>query len=326
MTRWGIIGPGGIAERFARAMSGVPDGEILAVASRSLDRANAFGDRHGVARRYDDERALADDSGVDAVYIATPHARHMDDTLLCLEAGKAVLCEKPLSLNQAQGRRMVDAAASAGLFLMEAVWSRYLPAYRALGEALAAGRIGTPLQVDADFGFRVPVDPSHRLFDPAQGGGALLDLGIYPIQLCTLVLGPVAHAAGEGQLGSTKVDEIVAAVLRHERGGLGVIKAAITLQLACTARISGTDGWIDLPTFMHCPESLTVQPAGGVAETIDCPIEGDGFQYEIVEVHRCLGQGLLESPTMPLVESLALAAVMDDIRSQIGVHYPGEEL
>jgi predicted dehydrogenase len=324
MVRWGIIGPGGIADRFAKAMTRVVDGEIVAVASRSLGRADAFGDRHGVARRYDDPRALVDDDAVDAVYIATPHARHMADTLLCLDAGKAVLCEKPFSLNQAQGRRMVDAAAAAGLFLMEAVWSRYLPAYRALGEVLAAGRIGTPLQVDADFGFRVPVDPSHRLFDPAQGGGALLDLGIYPIQLCTLVLGPVAHAAGEGQLGSTRVDELVAAVLLHQRGGLGVIKAAITLELACTARISGTDGWIDLPAFMHRPESLTVHAAGAAAETIDCPVEGDGFQYEIEEVHRCLEQGLLESPAMPLAETLALAAVMDDIRSQIGVRYPGE--
>ena len=325
MIRWGIIGPGKIAARFARSMTVVDDGRIVAVASRSAERAGAFADEFDIAGRYDDVRALVDDPDVDAVYVATPHSRHEADTVRCLEAGKHVLCEKPIALNAAQAGRMIAAAEAGGRFLMEAVWSRFLPSYRALVHLVSGGRIGTPMQVDADFGFRVPVDPAHRLFDPHQGGGALLDLGIYPLQLCTLVLGPVEHVAAAAVLGTTGVDEQVAAVLRHAGGGLGLAKAAITVPLACTARVSGSDGWIELPAFMHCPTSFTVHASGAAPEVVDCPFEGEGLQFEIVEVHRCIAAGRTESPTMPLAETLALAATMDDIRAQIGLTYPGED-
>jgi predicted dehydrogenase len=324
MIRWGIAGPGGIAARFAGAMTLVEDGQIVAVASRSAERAAAFADRFGVAARHDDYRALAEDPAVDAVYVATPHARHEADTLMYLAAGKHVLCEKPAALNATQARRMVDAAAASGLFLMEAVWSRFLPSYRRLVDVLASGRIGTPLQVDGSFGFRRPVDPAHRLFDPHLGGGALLDLGIYPIQLCTLVLGPIQGLAAGGVLGATGVDEQVAAVLRHERGGLGMIQAAITVPLACTARISGSDGWIDLPAFMHCPTEITVTGSLSAPEVVDCSFEGDGFEFEIVEVHRCIAAGLTESPIMPLADTLGLAEAMDAVRALIGLTYPDE--
>ncbi len=324
MIRWGIAGPGDIADRFAQAMSRVDDGQVVAVASRSADRANVFADRYDVTGRYDDYRALADDPTVDAVYVATPHTRHEADTLMYLDAGKHVLCEKPFALNATQARHMVEAAADAGVFLMEAIWSRFLPSYRTLVEVIGVGRIGTPLQVDADFGRRMPVDPTHRMFDLHQGGGALLDLGIYPIQLCTLVLGPIEHVVAAGILGETGVDEQVAAVLRHERGGIGVVKAAIRAPLTCTARINGTDGWIELPAFMHCPVSFSIGAYGADPEVVDCAFEGDGLEFEIAEVHRCLAAGLTESPTMPLAETVALAATMDDIRSQIGLVYPAE--
>jgi predicted dehydrogenase len=324
MIRWGIAGPGGIAARFAEAMTLVDDGRIVAVASRSAERADAFGDQFDVTGRYDDYRALGDDPAVDAVYVATPHSRHEADTLMYLAARKHVLCEKPLALNAAQVRRMNEAADASGTFLMEAVWSRFLPSYRAVVEVLGSGRIGTPLQVDGSFGFRRPIDPAHRLYDPRLGGGALLDLGIYPIQLCTLVLGPIEHLAAGGVIGPTGVDEQVAAVLRHERGGLGVIQAAITTPLACTARISGSDGWIDLPAFMHCPTSFTVHAGIAEPEVVDASFEGNGYEFEIAEVHRCLAAGLTESPTMPRAESVALAEAMDGIRAQIGLIYPGE--
>jgi predicted dehydrogenase len=324
VIRWGIVGPGKIAVGFADAMARVEGGEVVAVASRSIDRANDFADRYGIAARYDDDRALAEDPDVDVVYVATPHSRHEQDALLHIAAGKHVLCEKPAALNAAQTRRMVEAATAADVFFMEAVWSRFLPSYVALGEVLAAGRIGTPLQVDADFGFVMAVEPTARHFDPLQGGGALLDLGIYPIQLSTFVLGPVARVGAVGRLGETGVDEQVAAVLQHEAGGLGVVKAAITTPLACTARISGSEGWIDLPAFMHCPGSLTVHGGGAPAETIEAPATGNGLDHEIDEVHRCLAEGLTESPGMPAAESIALATVMDDIRAQIGLTYPGE--
>ncbi|ROO87320.1 putative dehydrogenase [Actinocorallia herbida] len=320
MVRWGVVGPGEIAAGFAEAMRWVPDGEIVAVASRSAERAAAFGDRFAVARRYGDYSALAADPEVDVVYVATPASRHEQDTLALLEAGKHVLCEKPFALDAGQARRMAEAARRRGLFLMEAMWSRFLPAYRTLTEVLADGRIGTPLLVEADFGMRWPVQPEHRLFDPRRGGGALLDLGVYPVQLCSLVLGPVEHVVADGLIGETGVDEQVAAVLRHGGGRLGVVKTAIRTVMTCTARIAGTDGSIDLPAFMHCPEALTVTTRTGGTEQIDASYEGNGLRFEIAEVHRCLAEGLTESPVMPINETIAIAAALDAIRAQVLLH------
>jgi predicted dehydrogenase len=323
VIRWGVVGPGAIASGFAEAMAQTDGGTIVAVASRSAERAAAFGDRFSIPSWYADYEALAADPAVDVVYVATPQSRHESHTLLMLEAGKHVLCEKPFALNATQGARMVAQARARGLFLMEAIWSRYLPAYLSLVDLIGEGRIGDPLLVEADFGFRRPLEPDHRLFDLALGGGALLDLGIYPIQLCSLVLGSPQRVVAEGVVGVTGVDEVNAAVLRYAGERMGVIKSAIRVGMACTARISGTDGWIDLPAFMHCPSSLTVTTSGG-SERIEASYEGNGLRFEIEEVHRCLSEGLRESPSMPLDETLDLAATLDAIRAQLGVVYPGE--
>ena len=323
MIRWGVLGPGAIAVGFADAMQLADGGQIVAVASRSAERAGAFGDRFGVPTRYGDYAALAADPDVDVVYVATPHSRHADDTIALLQAGKHVLCEKPFALNASQARRMADTARGRGLFLMEAIWSRFLPAYRSLVEVVGEGRIGEPMLVEADFGFRRPMDPDHRLFRSDLGGGGLLDLGIYPLQLCTLLLGPVEHVAAEGVIGETGVDEQVAAVLRHAGGKLGVIKAALRVNMTCTARVTGTDGAVAIPALMHCPNSITVMSPAGVEE-IDGSYEGNGLRFEIEEVHRCLGDGRMESTVIPLDETVALATTLDSIRSQIGLAFPGE--
>ena len=317
--RWGVAGPGGIANQFADGMTMVEGGCITAVASRSLDRAEAYGERWDVPSRYEGYEALADDPDVDAVYVATPHSRHEQDTLLFLQAGKHVLCEKPFALNADQARRMVESARSRGLFLMEAIWSRFLPAYRVLADVLAEGRIGEPRLVEADFGFRMPVVPEARHFDLHQGGGALLDLGIYPVQLCSLVLGTPDAVHGAGSVGVTGVDEQVAAVLHHPNGALGIVKAAIRTNLTCTARIAGDEGVVELPAFMHCPDHLVVN-----GERIDAAWKGDGLRFQVDEVHRCLAEGLLESPVMPLDETISLATTLDAIRAPLGVVYPAE--
>ena len=322
MIRWGVAGPGGIATDFAEAMQLVDGGEIVAVASRSSERADAFGDRFGIATRYGDYAALADDPDVDVVYVATPQSRHEVDAVLYLKAGKHVLCEKPCALNARQVQRMVDEARRGGLFLMEAVWSRFLPAYRALVDVVGSGRVGELLLVEADFGFSLPFDPDHRLYRADLGGGGLLDLGIYPFQLCALLLGHPEHVVAEGIIGQTGVDEQVAAVLRHRAGALGVVKAGITVGMSCTARIAGSQGVVEIPAFMHCPTSITVRSRGGVEE-IEAPWE-HGLRFEIDEVHRCLAAGLTESPLMTLDESLGLAATLDEIRAQIGLRFPGE--
>jgi predicted dehydrogenase len=323
VIRWGVIGPGAIAVGFADAMQMAEGGAIVAVASRARERADAYADRYGIATRYDDYAALAQDPEVDVVYVATPQSRHVEDTLLMLRAGKHVLCEKPFALNEAQGRRMVDEARGRGVFLMEAIWSRFLPAYRALVDVVRSGRIGEPLLVEADFGFRRPMEPDHRLFRADLGGGGLLDLGIYPLQLCTLLLGPVEHVAAEGVIGETGVDEQVAAVLRHRAGGLGVMKAALRVNLTCSARVSGTEGVLEIPALMHCPNSFRVLTPAGI-DDVDASYEGNGLRFEIDEVNRCLAEGKTESDVMSLDETLALARTLDDIRRQIGLAFPGE--
>jgi predicted dehydrogenase len=315
-VRWGIVGPGSIAGSFAEAMLGVPDGTITAVASRSRERADAFGDRFDVSARYDDINALAADPDVDVVYVATPHSRHAPDTIALLQAGKPVLCEKPFALNADEARTMAAEARRQGLFLMEAIWSRFLPAYRTLTEVLAEGRIGDPLLVEADFGFRMERQPEHRLFDKSLGGGALLDLGIYPIQFSTLVLGPPESVVAQAHIGPTGVDEQLAAILRHRDGALGVIKAAITTTMSGTARISGTLGAIEIPAPMHCPVALDVIVPGRPTERIDAPFEGNGLHHEIQEVHRCLNEGLTESPTLPLSETIMIAETLDAVQDQ----------
>jgi predicted dehydrogenase len=304
-------------------MQWVDGGAITAVASRSAERANAYGDRFDIPTRYGDYGALAADPDVDAVYVATPHSRHEVDTIALLQAGKPVLCEKPFALNAMQAARMAEEARQRGLFLMEAIWSRFLPAYRSLVDVIGEGRIGDPLMVEGDFGFRRPVDPAHRHFAPELGGGALLDLGIYPVQLCTLVLGPVQRVVADGAVGETGVDEVVTALLHHAEDRLGVVKAALRVNMTCTARITGTDGVIDLPAMMHCPDSLTVSSSAGV-ERIDGSYEGNGLRFEIDEVHRCLAEGRTESEVVSLDESIALATVLDSIRAELGVVYPGE--
>jgi predicted dehydrogenase len=322
-VRWGVIGPGAIAVGFADAMTMVEGGEIVAVASRSMDRAAAYAERYRIGARYDDYAALADDPEVDVVYIATPQSRHADDTLMMLRAGKHVLCEKPFALNEAQARRMVDEARERKVFVMEAIWSRFLPAYRSLVEVVASGRIGEPQLVEADFGFRRPMEADHRLFRADLGGGCLLDLGIYPLQLCTLLLGPVEHVAAEGMIGETGVDELVAATLRHGGGRLGVIKSSLRVNMTCGARVAGTEGVIEIPALMHCPNSLRVLTPACVDE-IDASYEGNGLRFEIEEVHQCLAEGRTESDVMPLDETLALARNLDEIRRQIGLVFPGE--
>jgi predicted dehydrogenase len=289
----------------------------MAVGSRTDRNADRFADEWDIPRRHGDYDDLAHDDDVDVVYVATPQSRHSDDACRYLDAGKHVLCEKPMAMTEAEVLRMTASASLAERFLMEAIWSRFLPSYVTLWELLMQGRIGEPNFVEADFGFRMPVDPAHRLFDPARGGGALLDLGIYPLQLASWVLGQPDDVAAAGHIGETDVDETVAATLHHPGGRLAVVKASLRVNLTCTARIVGSEGSIELPAFMHCPDSLTVKDAFGQAEVIDRPIEGEGLRYQVVEVHRCIAEGLPESPVMTLGESARLAATMDTIRDQI---------
>ena len=322
--RWGIASTGGIAASFTRGLALLPDAEVIAVGSRTQESADRFAFEHEIPHRHGSYESLATDADVDVVYIGTPHSRHCDDTLLYLGAGKHVLCEKPFAINHAQATRMAAAARQHQRFLMEAIWSRFLPAYGEIRRLVASGAIGDLKFVEASFGFNAPFDPAHRLFAPELGGGALLDVGLYPVQLAHMLLGAPDDVTATAEIGETGVDEQIAVVMSYADGPMAVAMAAIRAALPSTARIGGKSGVIVVPAMMHHPPYLEVHDTHAKVDRIETPNEGTGLHYQAEEVHRCLRAGLLESAVMPLADSCAIAHTLDRAREQIGLRYPGE--
>ncbi len=322
-VRWGIIGTGNIASKFAAGLQVLDDAELAAVGSRSLETANAFGDKFDVPRRHATYEALAGDPDVDAVYIATPHPMHRDNTILCLGEGKAVLCEKPFAINAIEAREMVDFARARGTLLVEAMWTRFVPVMQKLRELMADGAIGEPRMVCADFGFRAGVNPESRLFNPALGGGALLDVGVYPVSLAHMVFGAPVKIAAVADIGETGVDEQAAMSLLHKGGGVSVLSTAIRTSTPQQAWVIGTEGIIRHHAPWWQGKGLTVK-RGDNEESFDCPYEGNGYNCEAQAVMDCLKAGELESEVMPLDETVAVMETLDEIRSQWGLKYPME--
>jgi predicted dehydrogenase len=324
--RWGILGTGRIATAFAEGLRYLPDAELVAVGSRSSEKATAFGERFQVDRLYGSYDALAHDPDIDIVYIATPHTVHHQPTMLCLDAGKAVLCEKPLAGNARQAREMVDKARSRNLFLMEAMWTRCLPLMIQLRERVAHGIIGEPRLADADFGFRANLDPHHRLFDLSLAGGALLDVGTYGISFASMIFGQPDRISGLATIGETGVDEQSVVILGYPDGQLATITSAIRTTTPQEATVMGTEGFIHLHPFWWKPTRLTISRPGHEDETLEVPFEGDGYNYEAAEAMRCLREGRTESTLVPLDETLANMETLDKIRAQWGLHYPADDV
>ena len=323
-TNWGIIGTGNIAKKFATGLQALPDAKLLAVGSRAQATADAFADQFDAPRRYDSYEALVNDADVQAVYVSTPHHLHMENTLLCLEAGKAVMCEKPFAINAAQAQIMVDKARETGVFLMEAMWTRYLPIIVKLRELLAAGAIGDVRMITADFGYRSGFNPESRTFNPAMGGGALLDVGIYPISLAYMILGQPSRISSMAELGQTGVDEQSAFIFGYEGGEMAVMTTAVRTNTPHEAYILGTNGRIKIHTPWWVGQTMTVSVNGQADEEIHLPLTGNGWNYEAAELMACLQAGKLESEIMPLDESLQIMHTMDEIRAQWGMKYPME--
>lgn len=322
--RWGILGTGQIARAFATGLNDAPGAELAAVGSRTADSARAFASEFGAARHYGDYRSLAADRQIDAIYIATPHTLHAENTIMCLQAGKAVLCEKPFTINHRQAAEVVALARQKNLFLMEAMWTRYLPAIQEAKRLLEQGAIGVPRHVQADFGFAATVGAEHRLRSKELGGGALLDVGIYPLSLAAYLLGEVVDVHAQATLGDTGVDEQTAFVLRHRSGALSTCMCSIVAQSPIVMTISGSAGVLQINAPFFKSQSLTIVDANGAGRTIELPYLGNGYTHEAIEVGRCLRLGMTESPSMPQDETLALMACMDKIRAQCGVRYPAD--
>lgn len=318
---WGIIGPGKIAAKFAAALPLAGNARLQAVASRDLTRARSFAATHNAAQSYDSYEQLAADPGIDVIYIATPHGFHAEHALLCLNHGKAVLCEKPMALNAAQVTEMIAASRHHNAFLMEAMWSRFLPLIRETTALIAAGKIGTVKYIRADFGFLAPFQPTGRLYDLRLGGGSLLDIGIYPLFLCLHLFGKPDQIRAAGHLAPSGADETCHALLTYNDGRSAVISSTLACQTALTAEIAGTEGSIRIPTPWYKNDRLTWNRTGQPEKTIQLEPMVNGFEYQIREVTRCLEAGLIESPAMSHAFSLTMSQTMDVIRQQIGVRY-----
>jgi predicted dehydrogenase len=321
---WGILGPGKIAGKFAFGLRSAMDARLVAVGSRSLEHAEEFGNRFDVPNRHGSYEDLVNDPDVDVIYVATPHTFHKEHTMLCLEAGKAVLCEKPFAINAQEATDMVAVARERGVFLMEAMWARFFPAMDKLRELLCAGTLGEIRQVTADFGFRSNFDPKGRLYNPKLGGGALLDVGIYPVSFASMVFGGqpdemtcLAH------IGETGVDEDTAMVFDYEGGARAILHTSIRLTTPQEARVVGTEGFVRLPQHFWRPEEFTVCTFNK-EELVKCPYEGNGYNYQAMNVMECLRSGRMESDLMPLDESVAIMTTLDRVREQIGLRYPME--
>jgi predicted dehydrogenase len=320
-TRWGILGPGHIAEKFADALSFVEGSTLQAVASRDLARASVFAKRFGASSHYGKYESLASDEQVDVIYIATPHGFHAEQAILCLERGKPLLIEKPLALSASEAEMVMDMACKKGLFVMEAMWTRFLPVIRTAEKLIADKTIGDLKAVVADFCFNGDSRPEGRLYNKRLGGGSLLDVGVYPLSLFQLLLGNPEQVISSCQLSATGVDEVCQAILRYPGGKAAQMISGIIFNSSVTADIIGTEGMIHIPGRWYRSDTLTVDRPGQTLQVLSCPIQYNGFEYQIREVMKCLGEKRLESTLLPHSFILDRFQTMDLIREQCGIHY-----
>jgi predicted dehydrogenase len=322
--RWGIIGTGKIAKAFATGLTALPEAELVAVGSRTAKSANEFADIFGVPHRHASYESLANAPNIDVIYVATPNTLHKENSLLCLQAGKAVLCEKPFTINAAEAEAVIQLARAKELFLMEAMWTRFIPLVGKVRQLLADRAIGDLQMLVADLGFWADFDPLHRVFNPQLGGGALLDLGVYSISLAWMIFGSPSRITSMAQLGESGVDEQAAIIMGYDEGQLAILYTSIRTDTPAEAILMGNKGQIRIHPPMFRPTKLTLSLTGQEDSVIEMPLEGNGYNYQAAEVMRCLQAGKLESDIMPLDETLAIMKTMDQIRVQWGLKYPME--
>ena len=323
---WGIIGPGKIAHKFAQDLEQVSGAKIYAIAGRNQERAQRFADVYQAPHAFDDVSQLLALPDLDVVYIATPHTQHHQYTIQCLEAGKAVLCEKPWAINSREAEDVAALAREKQVFLMEAVWTRFLPTTQKILSLIAEGTIGTVESIQADFGFRVlEPDPESRLFNPALGGGSLLDIGLYPVFLAQLLLGTPEQIHAHARLSETGVDTEMNILLDYGPGQVANLHSTFGAHTKTEAFIHGSKGSIHWHTRWHEPTHFSVLLPEQGPENYFFDYQTHGYSYEAERVQECLAQGLLECPELPLDFSLKMTKLLDDIRQKAGVQYPQDK-
>jgi len=317
--RWGVVGPGRIAESLVKDFAVVDGARCVAVASRAQERADDFARRHGIERAHGSYRAILADPDVDVLYVATPHPQHHALALGAIRAGKALLVEKSFTATLPGAEEVVGAARAAGVFVMEAMWTRFQPAVVRLRELIADGAIGEVRSVQADLGVWRTYDPADRMFALELGGGALLDLGVYVVSFAQMVMGAPDSVTATGSLFETGADAEATLLLGWSDGRSAALTTSLRTALPGTARVVGTAGWIDVLPRFHHPDTIVLHRAGAEPETITRPHRGGGYAHELVEVTECLRAGATESATMPLADTLAVQAVLQRAADQLGV-------
>jgi predicted dehydrogenase len=346
-VRWGFLGAGGIATTVAADLARTPGNELVAVAARDAGRAAEFAGRFGASRSYGDYAELVADDEVDVVYIATTHPRHREQALLAIEAGKPVLIEKPVCLTAADTRAVFAAAEQAGVFAMEARWMRTNPLIRQAQSLIAEGAIGEVRSVRAEMSLGHPYDPAHRLYDLANGGGALLDLGIYPVTFAWIFLGEPDSVAVTGDRAGTGADATVGVQWSYRDGRDAQLWCSAPLPGPYRGLVQGSAGWIEFHGRFYCPDAMTLGLIDGRTQTFDqgpapagyrpeidraadsrsraSDLSPAGYRPEIEEVARCLRAGLTTSPLVPPADTIAIMEQLDAVRAELGVRYPDEE-
>jgi predicted dehydrogenase len=318
---WGIIGLGGIANTFAQDLSLVDDANLLAVASRNINKAKTFAEKHNADRYYDSYEKIALDPEIDIIYIATPHVFHFENTMMCLEAGKSVLCEKPMGMNSDQVQKMITKAKEKGLFLMEAIWTRFIPSTETMLNLIESGVIGKVQFVRADFGFKGDRNPEKRLFNKNLGGGSLLDIGIYPIYLSLLTMGIPNDIKAVARMSKTGVDSFCGMLFDYADGAKAVLDCTFDADTPTEAYIHGEIGSIKMHSRFHHSQRLTITQHEKTNQEIDIPYAGNGYYHEIMEVQKCLIERRMESRKMSYSTSLKLVNILDQVRKEIGLSY-----
>lgn len=319
--KWGIIGLGKIAHKMAQDLILVEDAELIAVASRDIRKSKAFAQRYHATYFYGSYEELAQNPEVDVVYIATPHVFHYENTMMCLKAGKSVLCEKAFGMNEEEVRQMIAEAQKRKLFLMEALWTRFIPATEKLLQLMERKTIGAIKHLRADFGFAANYDPNHRVFYKKLGGGSLLDIGIYPVYLSLLLWGAPQKIKANARINQDGIDSFCSMVFEYENQGQAFLESNLELDTPTEAYIFGEKGSIKVHSRFHHSEQLSIYKEKSVVENIPIPYKGNGYYHEISEVNQCLKQGKIESDKMPLSMSLLLIQTLDKVRQEIALYY-----
>ena len=318
--KWGIIGPGNIAGKFAEGLQIAPNAERYAVASRSLEKAEAFKTKYGFEKAFGSYAEILKDPALDVVYIATTNNLHFKHTMMCLEAGKAVLCEKPFASNLSQVKQMVGKAREKQVFLMEALWSRLIPSMIQFKAQIGNGAIGKPFLLQCDFGFISPFDPYKRVYNPELGGGSIPDIGIYPVFTAMYLFGKPETIQVASVPAPTGTDWTTSILFKHKGNEISMLTSSFEMVLENEARVYGEQGSLKLHRMFHMPVRLSFKANDGRETDIPLEMEGNGYNYEAVEVMECLDKGLIESPSMPFSFSLELMSVLDEIveKAKIG--------